>query len=395
MTSEPNSPVRSEDDVRRLTLAEKKEILRRFGERVDAAMAASPPTKAWVKQALSRGGAPRCATRLRRLTHDIILRYGDALADLFCQYPDDVYFGQFHDLFVGYQPPDRPNPVDPVAALTETTEWTDEWGTVWKHSVDGVGASTVSNAIADWSELDRFLAHQMPNPRAPGRSDGALPALKAHGDTRYFAGMSHFALFERQHNLRGIENTFADFHQYPEEVDRLLGALTEYYLELVRLWGQLSKVDAVFLTDDWGTQLSLMISPPMWRKFFAARYRRICEEAHRFGMHVVFHSCGNVTQIVGDLIDAGIDVLDPLQPEAMDLAHVAREYGGKVAFCGGVNDQQLAVVTPQQVKDQVRRAIDTLGVPFGNAYVVAPSNMMGPDIRLENLEALFEAAHNP
>ncbi len=98
-------------------------------------------------------------------------------------------------------------------------------------------------------------------------------------------------------------------------------------------------------------------------------------------------------EIIGDLIDVGIDVLDPLQPEAMDLAEVAREYGGSVAFCGGISDQRLGSQTPNQVRDQVRWLIDTLGSPFGNAYVLAPSNSLMPETPVENLVALFEACH--
>ena len=138
----------------------------------------------------------------------------------------------------------------------------------------------------------------------------------------------------------------------------------------------------------------MMIAPAMWRKFFAARYRRICDEAHRQGMHVIFHSCGNVTAIIGDLIDAGIDVLDPLQPEAMNLAQVAGDFGGKVAFCGGISDQKLAILTPAEVRDHVRRTIDTLGGRSGNAYLVGPSNVLCPEVPLENIEALFETCHN-
>ena len=204
----------------------------------------------------------------------------------------------------------------------------------------------------------------MPDPRAADRLDGALPAWRMHAKSQYFCGMVHMALFERLHCLRGIENAFADFHLHPNEVNRLLDALTDYYLELIRSWGTLGGVDALFMSDDWGTQTSLMIAPAMWRKLFAARYRRLCDKAHRYGMHVIFHSCGNVTAIIGDLIDAGVDVLDPVQPEAMDLAQVARDFGGKLAFCGGISDQKLATLSPQQVTDHVHWVIDTLGTPL-------------------------------
>jgi uroporphyrinogen decarboxylase len=382
-----------------LTLKDREAIIQRFHERVDRAMEASAPTKAWVRQALRRGGAGRCPVRLKRLSLDVILRHGDALADLFCQYPDDVVGAPAYEATVGYQPKDQPNRINVVQALTENAQWADEWGTEWRHSVSGMGAITVSHPLRDWSQLDAYLAQQMPDPRAPGRLEGALPALERHGRTKYVAGMTHLALFERMHCLRGMQQTFEDFYLYPAEVDRLLGALTDYLVEVIRAWGQLGgegrlRPDAWFLTDDWGTQGSLMISPRMWRKFFAARYRRLCDEAHRWDIDVIFHSCGNVTQIIGGLIEAGVDVLDPLQPEAMDLAHVAREFGGKIAFCGGISDQEIVTFTPAQVKDHARRTIDTLGKAFGHAYLVGPSNSLPAEVPLENLQALFEACHN-
>ena len=308
-------------------------------------------------------------------------------------YPDDVFVAPAYDLFVGYQPPGTPDPIDPVRVLIEPAAWTDEWGTRWRHAEGGVGASTVAHPIGTWADLDDYVAHRLPDAAAPGRLDGALPALHMHGASRYFFGATHFALFERLHCLRGMENTLEDFYAAPREVERLLDALTDYYLGVIRAWGRLAGVDALFMTDDWGTERALMISPAMWRRFFAARYRRLCDAAHSQGLRVVFHSCGQVSEIIGDLVDAGVDVLNPLQPEAMDLALVAREFGGKIAFLGGLSDQAVAVYTPQQVRDEVRRTIDLLGAPFGNAYVPALSNLLMPEVPFANIVALFEACH--
>lgn len=373
--------------------SEIKAIITRFNDRLDQALCAAAPSKEWVRSALHRKGAPRCPVRLKRLSLDVIVKYGDALADLFCQYPEDTYFAAPYEIFLGFQSPGRSASIDPIEALTEDSQWTDEWGTLWRHAEGGVGASTVSNPLQDWSQLDAYLT-QMPDPRARGRLSGAEGSLKLHGKSRYFAGMTHMLLYERMHCLRGMENTFEDFYVSPEQTDRLLGELADYFLDIIRSWGEMADVDAIFVTDDWGTQQALMISPKMWRKFFASRYRRLFDEAHRCGLDVIFHSCGNVTEIIGGLIDLGIDVLDPIQPEAMDLKEIARQFGGKVAFCGGLSDQRLAVCSPAQVKDEVRRAIDTLGGAFKNAYIVAPSNVLTPEIPLENIQALFEACHN-
>ena len=228
-----------------LTLQEREAIIQRFHARVDRAIAASPPTKTWVRRALRRGGAGRCPVRLKRLSLDVILRHGDALADLFCQYPDDAVGVPAYEMNIGHQPGDGPARINPIQVLTEGACWLDEWGTGWSHAVGGIGAITISHPLHDWSQLDAYLAGRMPDPLAPGRMDGARPALLMHGQTRYFAGMTHLALFERLHCLRGMQNTFQDFHLYPAEVDRLLGALTDYLLEIIRQWGQLDGVRLV------------------------------------------------------------------------------------------------------------------------------------------------------
>jgi hypothetical protein len=177
-----------------LTLEARTAVIQRFNERVDQAMVERAPTKAWVRQALRRGGASRCPVRLKRLSLDVILRYGDALADLFCQYPDDAVGAPAYEAGVGYQPRDRRHPIDTVQVLTEDAQWTDDWGTQWRHSAGGMGAITVSHPLRDWSQLEAYLAKQMPDPLAADRLDGAVPALQLHGQTKYVIGMTHLAL---------------------------------------------------------------------------------------------------------------------------------------------------------------------------------------------------------
>ena len=190
-----------------------------------------------------------------------------------------------------------------------------------------------------------------------------------------------------------MQELFLDLHDHEQPLRRLMDALRDYLIELIGYWGELG-ADAVFLTDDWGSQTSLMISPPMWRRYFKPYYEEVFTHAHRLGMDVIFHSCGHVTPIVDDLIEAGIDVLDPIQPGAMDMDEVARRFGGRVAFSGAIDLQRLLCsASPGEVRDAVRRVIETLGAPFGGSLLVGPANVMTPEIPLENLRALFEAAH--
>ena len=99
-------------------------------------------------------------------------------------------------------------------------------------------------------------------------------------------------------------------------------------------------------------------------------------------------------EIVGDLIDIGLDVLDPVQPGAMDVYEVAKRFGGHISFAGGIDVQYLMCsCTPLQIKDTVRMVIDTLGHAFGNGFLVGPANVLTPEVPIENLRALFEACH--
>lgn len=380
-------------DFRTLPISEMEAVIARFEERVSAAQQASAATKPWVKQAVRRRGLGRCPVRLKRLSLDVILRYGDALADMFCEFPDDVIAIIPYDITIGHQPPEKSPRINVVEALMRDAQWTDEWGTRWGHAFGGVGATPIDPPIKDWLMLDEYLADRIPNPRAPGRFAAALPVLEMHGAAKYCYGVIHLALFERLHALRGMQALFTDFYTNETGVHRLMDALQTYLLEIVRAWAQMG-ADAVFLTDDWGSQTGLLINPELWRRFFKPYYAEVFGEAHRLGMDVIFHSCGNVMAIVGDLVDIGLDVLDPIQPGAMDIDALAREFGGQLSFSGAVDVQDLLCSgSLQQVKNEVHRAIDTLGRPFGGGLILGPANIITPETPLENLCALFAAAH--
>jgi uroporphyrinogen decarboxylase len=379
-------------DYRALPLSVMEETVARFKERVEAALAASPANKEEVRRAIHRQGAERCPVRMNRLTTDVIVRHGDRLADLLWEFPDDVVHVAPYDFTLGYQPSDRPARLTNVEALMQEKEWMDEWGIGWKHAADGVGANPHLHPLKDWSQLEEYLNRYLPDPHQPGRLSAALPTLAKLASRKYCVGVVNLTLFERLFSIRAMDHLLEDFYTHEEEVTRLCEALTQYAVGLVEEWGK-TDVSAIFLTDDWGTQNALMISPAMWRKYFKELYRRIFAEVHRWGKDVVFHSCGSVGSIITDLIEVGVDVMDPLQPGPLDLAEVAKRHGGKVAFSGGIDDQRLEDYSPQEVKDMVHRTIDTLGRPYGNAYVVAAANAILPSVPLENLAAMIQACH--
>jgi uroporphyrinogen decarboxylase len=146
--------------------------------------------------------------------------------------------------------------------------------------------------------------------------------------------------------------------------------------------------DAVLLADDWGTQTGMLVRPDQWRQFFAASYRELVDEIHAHKMHAWFHSCGQIRPIIPDLIEAGFDVLHPLQPSAMDLAEIGESFGGRICFAGGVDVQDwLPLGGPGKVEAEIKGLIDTLARPEGG-YIIAPTNSIMPDTPWANIEAM-------
>ena len=161
-----------------LPVAELKAIAERFEQRVRGAQQANGPTKETVKRAIKRNWSGRCPSWAKRLSMDVVVKYGDDLADLFCEYPDDIVRMAPYEFWIGHQQPGRIDWIDPVHVLTQDAEWTDEWGTRWRHSAGGTGAHQLRNPIEDWSQLDAYISSQFPQADAPGRFDPVLADLK-------------------------------------------------------------------------------------------------------------------------------------------------------------------------------------------------------------------------
>ena len=159
-------------DYRTLPLSTMEDIVARFKDRVDAAQLAEPTDeRSCQSKAVRRQGADRCLTRMYRFSTDVIVRYGDALADLLCQYPDDVIFVVPYDFTLGYQCPGRPGHLTNVEAMMqENANGPTSGASGWKHAADGVDANRINHPIKDWSQLADYLRNQIPDPHQPGRS---------------------------------------------------------------------------------------------------------------------------------------------------------------------------------------------------------------------------------
>lgn len=134
-----------------------------------------------------------------------------------------------------------------------------------------------------------------------------------------------------------------------------------------------------------------MMPPETWRRLFKKQYKRIYAAARDAGLIVMIHSCGNITDILPDLIEIGVQVVHPLQPEAMDVAYCQREFGRDLSFWGGLGSQStLPKGTPEDCRREVR---DRLKLFERGGYILAPAGAAPTETPAENLAAIAEAAH--
>ncbi len=236
----------------------------------------------------------------------------------------------------------------------------------------------------------RLSGYQFPDPDAPGRFDGLAEAVARHADM-FVAGVSG-DLWERASFMRPLDALLVDLYVNPGFVHELLDELCEINLRTLTRLMELP-IDAVFISDDYGNQRQLMMSPDHWREFVRPRLARILDLARSGGLNTMLHSCGCVTEIIPDLIEIGLDVLHPIQPEAMDVFALKREFGRDLTLWGGISTQRtLPRGTPEEVRAEVCEKAQRLGE--GGGYILEPGITVQEDVPLENVLALIDQARD-
>jgi uroporphyrinogen decarboxylase len=266
--------------------------------------------------------------------------------------------------------------------------WTDAWGTRWETTRDDMVPFPKGYPLADLRRVDEY---EPPDPHAlfdAGTSLAEQMAQIPDREEKLVFGQQTYFLFERAWALTGMESFFAGFREYPAEMKELLRKITDYNLAVFERYLALG-VDGVGFSEDMGTQRALMISPEDFREFFKPEYARAFAPVKQAGKLVNFHSCGCVQAIVEDLVEVGVDILNPVQARANDLALVKRQAQGRMALQGGIDTQQVLMRgTPEAVEAEVKRVLKTLAP--GGGYLIGPDQ--GMPFPPENIDALWRAA---
>ena len=200
-------------------------------------------------------------------------------------------------------------------------------------------------------------------------------------------------LWERATFMRGMENLLMDVVLNPKFVESLLRGITDYILRTMEILFERFDFEGIALSDDYGAQRAMIISPKDWRRLVKPCLTEIYALAKKHSRTIFHHSCGYIVPIIGDMIDIGLDILHPIQPEAMDIFFLKKEFGNHLTFCGGISTQELLVTaTPEQIRKEVRRLKSNMAK--GGGYILEPGITIQADIPLENIIAMIDEARS-
>ena len=262
-------------------------------------------------------------------------------------------------------------------------EYTDAWDVGWH----GVGETRGQVSYAPLRE-PTLRGYRFPERYPPG----TLLRMKeqAEGSRGLYRVAKLGALWEQATFLRGMEELLIDLRLHPAFVHDLLDGILGVLLDYLEVYRRELDVECIWLSDDYGAQSRLLMSPAQWREFIGPRLKRVCDAVHDAGYHFVLHSDGAIGDVVPDIVETGIDLLHPVQAECMDVNWVKREFGRDLTLWGCYGTQGTLVSgTPSQVRQEVDTLCDRMGI--GGGFILSPGISVQRETPIENVVSFIEA----
>ena len=234
----------------------------------------------------------------------------------------------------------------------------DIFGVLWQKSKDG---GDVGNIVEYPLKEDEIGDYQFPEVREDfaARICDRLEANPRDEFTMFSITMGYF---ERTWSLRGMENVLMDMCLNEKFTESLYAGILEHHMKLLDCILD-RNFDAVYIGDDWGQQKGLIMGPRLWRKFIKPGMAQMFEKIKSKGKYIVLHSCGDIQEILSDLIEMGLDVYNTVQPEIYDLKGLKKEFGKDLTFYGGISTQQfLPFASAEEVKEMTKRVLTVTGI---------------------------------
>jgi uroporphyrinogen decarboxylase len=278
----------------------------------------------------------------------------------------------------------------------DVESYQDEWGVIWK-TVEyttpfGKGKYTepYGHPLAEEGSLVKYVP---PDPLRPALYTEAERVLHRYQEEYWIVGVTPTTIFETAWALRGLKQLIMDMAGDPAKADRILDIPFHYHQTVTQQLVERG-VDMVWLGDDIGGQNSMLMSPKMWRRFFKPRMAQLIASLRVINpaIKIAYHTDGVIYPVIPDLIEIGVDVLNPVQPMAMDPVKLKNEYGKDLCFWGSIDIQQtLPFGTPQEVRMEILTRLKTIG--RGGGLLIGPTHNVQLDTPLENFWAMVEAIH--
>jgi uroporphyrinogen decarboxylase len=275
--------------------------------------------------------------------------------------------------------------------------YVDEWGIGWQvHPYEtpfGCGHYTEidTHPLADDAAI---ASYQPPNPDRPELYEDAHQMIQDFKADYWIVGVVATTIFETAWALRGLEQIMLDMVIDPDLTNVLLDIPYRYHLAAAKKLVEMG-VDMIWAGDDVGSQNKMMISPRMWRKYFKPLMAAFFSELKGINpdIKIAYHTDGNVEPIIPELIEIGLDVLNPVQPGSMDPATLKKQYGERLCYWGTIDEQQtLPFGTPQDVEDEVLNRLRTVG--YDGGLILAPTHHVQLDTPLENFWSMVNTIVN-
>lgn len=277
----------------------------------------------------------------------------------------------------------------------------DEWGVVYQKHEEAQTHFVVEHAapFRQATRKEEIEKYPWPDPADPSRYYGLKEAARRHREAGFGVIVNTPLMVMTQTEwMRGLEQFMMDTVLNPSLLEYLMDRILEIQMEMSRLL--LREVgayaDVVLMGDDLSHQGGLTYSPDMYRKLFKPRHKKKIDflKKHAPGSKILYHCCGGIEPLLRDLIEIGIDAINPVQVSAKgmgDTKKLKSLYGRDLTFWGGIDTQRvLPFGTPAEVKEEVRRRIEDLAP--GGGYVLAAVHNLRPEVKPENICALFETA---
>lgn len=279
------------------------------------------------------------------------------------------------------------------------------WEVLKKHTDLPSPVEFVDNDVMDWSAPwwgwhtlgPDWAQPDIPTSRAKIIGSGSYPdfveAVKKARQTsdKYFLVRQYGIHFEKAYFARGFENFLADIGSEPAFAKKFLNSIIERNLVMLENFLSLDEIDGVLLGSDWGSQLDTLMSVDNWDELIRPGEQKMYDLVKAHGKDVWIHSCGNIRRLIPRLIEMGVQVLNPVQPEAMDIAELKRKYGHQLTFWGGISTQKtLPYGTPDEVRAEARQVRKLLSQNGG--YILSPAQSIQDDVPVPNILALLEVA---